>query len=61
MLVPYSVAAKYRNFGRYDAFPYKDWAYSYKARNLSEKYQKVSSKSQQRASNMPSKEEIRVI
>ena len=60
MLVPVSVAAEPRNYGKYDAFPYKDWAYPYEARNVYEKRKPAGKNAQQRLSKAIVKSEIQV-
>ncbi|KAL9117897.1 MAG: hypothetical protein Q9187_005563 [Circinaria calcarea] len=37
MLIPAKLVASPLNYGKYDAFPYKDWAYPYEVRNAKEK------------------------
>lgn len=58
MLYPTRVAAKPRNYGKYDAFPYKDWAYPYEAKNASEKRAKLVGFPQQRSLVLPSNGKI---
>lgn len=58
MLYPTRVAAKPRNYGKYDAFPYKDWTYPYEAKNASEKRADLVEFPQQRSLVLPSNGKI---
>lgn len=58
MLLPTRLAAKPRNYGQYDPFPYKDWAYPYEAKNASEKRTELVGSPQQRSLVLPSNGKI---